>query len=147
MEAIITIISAALAVASALFSVFTYYKTVSHDRKQATLEAYNRLQTEVFDKFNLITKKQIKEISDNPRSDEYKNLSKLLARIEHFCVGVNTEIYDVGVVERLGGKYFLGVYEKSRPLIDKKRDINKTANHYYEFELTIEKLRERYSKR
>ncbi len=37
MELIVAIVSGVIAVASALFSVFTYHSTVVHDRKQATL--------------------------------------------------------------------------------------------------------------
>lgn len=40
---IIALISAFVAAASMIFTVISYKKTVIHDRKQATLEVYNRL--------------------------------------------------------------------------------------------------------
>ena len=49
---VITVGSALLALASAGFSCFTYFKNIRHDRRRDTLEAYNRLQNEVFDKLN-----------------------------------------------------------------------------------------------
>lgn len=55
METIIAAVSIIIAVASALLSVFTYYQNVMHDRKQETLEAYNRLQAKVFDMINTYT--------------------------------------------------------------------------------------------
>ena len=97
-------ISIIIAVVSVIFSVITYMKNVAHDRKQATLDAFSKLQTEVFDELNHITKSEIAEISNNPRSSEYKELSKNLARIEHFCVGINTKVYDLKIVKRLAGR-------------------------------------------
>lgn len=84
MELIVAIVSGVIAIASALFSVFTYYNTVLHDRKSATLEAYNRLQAEVFDPLNSYTPMEISDICEDTKSVEYKVLSGYLARIEHF---------------------------------------------------------------
>ncbi len=91
---IIALVSGVVAVVSIVFSIVTYNRTLSRDRKQATLEAYNRLQTEVFDKLNLYKPSEIKDICQNSKSAEYKTLSGYLARIEHFCVGINEKIYD-----------------------------------------------------
>ena len=126
-------------------SIDAYKKTVEHDRKQDTIEAFNRLQNEVLDKV-VLTKKEVRSIADTVGSDEYKTLSKYLARIEHFCVGVNAEIYDIDILKRLAGRYFIGIFEKMSPLIEKKREINKTDKHYDDFERTVDALRRRYSK-
>lgn len=68
---------------------------------------------------NLISRVEIAEISEDPRSSEYKRLSKNLARIEHFCVGVNAKVYDVGIVKRFAGRYFICVFDEFLPLIEK----------------------------
>ena len=86
---VIAIISAVLAVASAGFSCFTYFRNVIHDRRRDTLDAYNTLQNEAFDKLNMMMPANIREIAENPRSDSYKTISGYVARIEHFCAGVN----------------------------------------------------------
>lgn len=140
----IALFSAAISGISIWVSIDTYKKTVEHDKKQDTIEAFNRLQNEVLDKI-VLTKKEARNIAAVVGSDEYKTLSKYLARIEHFCVGVNAEIYDIDVLKRLAGKYFIGIFEKLSPLIEKKREINKTDKHYDEFERTVESLRRRYS--
>ena len=139
----IALCSAVISGVSIFVSIFTYSKAVEHDRKQDTLEAFNRLQNEVLDKITF-NKKDVAEVASDVGSDEYKTLSKYLARIEHFCVGVNTEIYDIDVLKRLAGKYFIGIFEKLRPLIEKKRKLNTTDKHYAEFESTAESLRRRY---
>lgn len=40
------------------------------------MEAYNRLQEQVLDHLNLYMPKQVKEIAENPRSEDYKHINK-----------------------------------------------------------------------
>ena len=129
MELIVAIVSGVIAIASALFSVFTYYNTVLHDRKSATLEAYNRLQAEVFDPLNSYTPMEISDICEDTKSVEYKVLSGYLARIEHFCIGVNEKIYDKGVFYKMAHGYFDGhiLYRRIEPILMSK----KNAEQYY----------------
>ena len=108
METILSIISLIFAIASIVITVYTFGWTAKRDRKQATLEAYNRLQNEVFDKLNLYTPSEIADICEDTKSDAYKEISGLVARIEHFCVGVNTKIYDEKVFYALAHGYFDG---------------------------------------
>ena len=128
-ELIIAGISALVAFSSIVCSVITYRITVLHDRKQATLESYNRLQTEVFDFLNMYTTTEIDEICKNTKSENYKVLSGYIARIEHFCVGVNEKIYDRNVFYKLAHGYFDGPILQRRvmPILDSK----KKANEYY----------------
>lgn len=129
MELIVAIVSGIIAVGSALFSVFTYYNTVLHDRKSATLEAYNRLQAEVFDPLNSYTPTEISDICEDTKSVEYKVLSGYMAKIEHFCIGVNEKIYDKGVFYKMAHGYFDGhiLYRRIEPILMSK----KNAEQYY----------------
>ena len=137
---IISVVSIVLAIISAVHSIYVYIQTVKHDKKQATLDAFNILQEQVLDKINLYSNSKVKEIAEDARSKEYKELTILMARIEHFSVGVNSEIYDLETVKRLAGKHFCVLYDKLLPMIDKKRKINKSDKHYDEFELLINNL-------
>ena len=137
---IISIVSIILAIVSVVHSFFVYKQTVKHDKKQATLDAFNILQEQVLDRLNLYTNSKIKEISQDARSKEYKSLTILMARIEHFSVGVNSDIYDIEIVKRLAGKHFCALYDKLIPMIEKKRSINKSDKHYDEFEKLINEL-------
>ena len=91
---IVAAFSGVVAVVSVVFSIITYRKAVVHDRKQATLEAFSRLQNEVFDHLNMMSPANIREICEDPKCETYKTLSSYVARIEHFCVGVKNDIYD-----------------------------------------------------
>lgn len=143
---IISIASIILAIISAVHSIYVYIQTVKHDKKQATLDAFNILQEQVLDKINLYSNSRIKEVAEDARAKEYKELTILMARIEHFSVGVNTKIFDLEIVKRLAGKHFCVLYDKLLPMIDKKRKINKTGKHYDEFEKLVVDLKCLYNK-
>ena len=115
--------SAILALASAVFSCFTYFRNVRHDRRRDTLDAFNTLQNEAFDKLNQIQPAEIREIAKNPKSTEYKTVSGYIARIEHFCAGVNLGIYDRKTVYSLANGYLDSKTIRSRidPIIEKKQ--------------------------
>ena len=143
---IISIVSIILAIVSSIHSFYVYNQTVKHDKKQDTLDAFNILQEQVLDKINLYSNLKIKEIAEDARSKEYKELTILMARIEHFSVGVNSQIYDLEIVKRLAGKHFCAVYDKLLPMIEKKRTINKLDKHYDEFEKLVVGLKCLYHK-
>lgn len=71
------------------------------------------------------TPSKIREIAkhcDEPEySHDYHVLGTLLARIEHFCVGVNTEVYDWQTVYELSHGFFdKTVRYRISPLIERK---------------------------
>ena len=119
---LLSVASMLIAIISVIISVSTFRQTMLRDRKQATLEAYNRLQSEVFDAINTYTPAEIKDICGDNKSAEYKALSGYLARIEHFCVGLNEKIYDIDVFYAMAHGYFDGYILRNRikPLIESK---------------------------
>lgn len=130
---IISMISLFLAICSAVFTLVTYIRTVRHDRRQATLEAFNRLQAEVFDPLNQIPPKRMREIAEEPRSEDYKTVSGYLARLEHFCVGVMRNIYDKKTVYELAHGYLDGNVIKRRiePFLEQKNKHTEENEEYY----------------
>lgn len=133
MESILSVVALVLSVLSGAFAVYTFFWTTRRDRKQATLEAFNRLQAEVFDELNRLSPKDIREHCQNRRSPEYKVLSGYLARIEHFCVGLNENIYDKATFYALAHGYFDGeqMHERLQPVIDSKNCRNKDGHLFY----------------
>lgn len=124
---IITIVSS---VAAAVFACGTYYKGLRHDKKQDTLDAYNQLQEQALDKLYLIDINEIKEISKNPQNEKYKQISTYIARIEHFCVGVNDDIYDRETVYNLAHGFLDRTIKKRiEPVINRK---NFDGKEYYD---------------
>lgn len=125
----VDLITIAFSVIAAVFSLITYRKSIVHDRQQATLDAYNQLQEQALDHLNYYMPEAIKEITKNPRSEDFKKISAYIARIEHFCVGVNQKIYDRKTVYELAHGYFDGgLKTRIEPIIERK---NRFGHDYY----------------
>jgi hypothetical protein len=131
MDIALSIVALVISVISGGFSLYTFVWTARRDRKQATLEAYNRLQTEVFDAINAYSVEEIEEICNDKKSVEYKILSGYLARIEHFCIGVNSRVYDDEMFYSLAHGYFDGYLLRKRiePILESKN--SNTGNEIY----------------
>ncbi len=134
MNSTVEYIALGISIVSLFCSLGTYICTVLHDRKQGTLDSFNTLQREAFDNLNRISPAEIRDIVAHPkqRSDEYNTICGYVARIEHFCVGVNMRIYDKKTVYWLAHGYLDGLKLLSRiePVIDKKNRFDETD--YYE---------------
>ena len=125
----VDLITIAFSVIAAVFSLITYRKSIVHDRQQATLDAYNQLQEQALDHLNYYVPTRVAEIAKDPRSEEYKKISAYIARIEHFCVGVNQKIYDEKTVYELAHGYLdSSIKKRIEPVIEKK---NKFGHDYY----------------
>lgn len=131
METILSIIAIALSVVSMGLTLYTFWWTARRDRKQATLDAFNRLQKQALDHLNYYKPSEIAEIAKNPRSEEYKKISAYVARIEHFCVGVTQKIYDWETVYALANDYLDGSIKlRIEHIILQKNKMG--GNDYYE---------------
>ena len=125
----VDLISIGFSLVAAAFSWITYRKSIVHERQQATLDAYNQLQEQALDHLNYYMPAHIGEIAKDPRSEEYKKISAYIARIEHFCVGVNQKIYDRKTVYELAHGYLdSSIKKRIEPIIEKK---NKFGHDYY----------------
>ena len=160
MELIISIFAIIISIVSIVVSVIIYYKGVEREQKQATLDAFNVLQEQVFDNLNQYKVSEIKNIcllwkqaisknrskkelteDEEKAIDEYRLLSGYLARIEHFALGVNTDIYDAKIAERAATAYLVSLYrQKLKPLIELKHVGNKDIEYYAEFRKLVEKI-------
>lgn len=126
---VVDFITIGFSVIAAAFSLITYRKSIIHDRQQATLDAYNQLQEQALDHLNYYVPTRVAEIAKDPRSEEYKKISAYIARIEHFCVGVNQKIYDEKTVYELAHGYLdSSIKKRIEPVIEKK---NKFGHDYY----------------
>jgi len=133
MELIAVIISA---VAFCL-SLYQLLSDRNRTKKESTLHAFNLNQNEVFDP---ISKMDIKSINPDKRED-WRKLTTLMARIEHFCVGINTGIYDIRIVNKLGGNYMLNLYNRLLPHINMKESLSSGGQHYNEYRDMIKRLK------
>lgn len=119
-----TFVAMVVAVAEFGVSIRNNIQDKHHEKCKDTLDAYNKLQEEVFDPLTMnFTRTQIAEIANHYKmnADEYHLLGTYTARIEHFCVGVEKEIYDWETVYELSHGFFDGkIRTWIDPLIDKK---------------------------
>ena len=133
MEVALSIIAIIVSVISGGFAMYTFAWTAARDRKQATLEAYNRLQTEVFDYLNTYKPSEIQEICIDNKSEKYKLISGYVARIEHFCVGLESGIYDKNTFYSLSHGYFDGdqIRKRIAPVIENKNSSKNKREEFY----------------
>ena len=130
METTLSIIALVISVISGGFALYMFIWTARRDRKQATLDAYNTLQEQALDTLNEYTGTEIKRIIEEKNKDEYRELSKCLARLEHFSVGVNAGIYDRKTVYELAHGYLdVGIWHKLQPVLEQKQKGKK--EEYY----------------
>ena len=156
MELTISIIAVLVSGATFLFTVMVTYRGEQREKKQATLDALNILQEQVFDNLNTYTFAEVRNVATqwqlsiqaknkfiNDKQgtadefwnthheydsviEEYRKLSGYLARIEHFALGVNTGIYDAKVTERAATTYFVMLYKKMGPILAVKNNATPT---------------------
>lgn len=133
METTLSIIAIVLSVISGGFAFYTFFWTARRDRKQATLDAYNTLQEQALDHLNDYTGTEIKRIIEEKDKDEYRELSRRLARIEHFSVGVNTGIYDKTTVYEMAHGYLdVAIWHKLQPVLEQKHK-GKQEEYYHNY--------------
>jgi hypothetical protein len=136
----IDVISLVFSLCAAGFSVFTYWSNIVHDRKQATLEAYNQLQEQALDKLYVYMPKHLKEIVRNRRTEEYKLLSSYVARVEHFAVGVNKKIYDLDTVYELSHGFLDGGIRTRIEILIGRKDEDFDEEFYQNVKLLYKKM-------
>ena len=134
---IITSISSGIAF---LLSVFNFCFYLIHDSVKDSIDAFNTLQNESLDKLYFYTKSDIQNIAKHPKSEDYKQITLYLSRIEHYCVGINKRIYSKKIVNLLAGKCLCPLYDKMLPIIEAKRKIPGGENVYCNFEKAVKKL-------
>ena len=124
LETILSIIAIVLSVIFGGFALYTFFWTAARDQKQATLDAYNQLQEQSLDHLNCYRPAAVQEIVTDRRSEEYTKLRVYVARLEHFCVGVNQKIYDPKTVYELAHGYFDGgLKTRIDPIIERKNQF------------------------
>lgn len=93
-----------------VLSVFQFVRDSLWQKKEATLNAYNELQDDVFSELTTYSK----PISEIKRGDDkWNKFTIFLAKLERFSVGINTGIYSIKILNDLGGDYYIYEYEKT----------------------------------
>lgn len=67
--------------------------------------------------------------------DYFMEIKNFLSLLERFSLGVNTQIYDLNIADRLSGSYFINMYNQLNPFIQKIRKQRNDNRLYEEFEM------------
>jgi hypothetical protein len=129
--------------------------SADHERrkKQATIEFYTSISKskEYIEALNKIDAQfpddQVIQINDIKDDRVMKNAIRVfLSYMEHFCVGLNTDIYDLPVFERMAGLYTRRWYDKLKNIIDNSR-TGQNPIRYMDFQKAAALLEEERNKR
>lgn len=71
---------------------------------------------------------------------EKKHIEKTLSVVEHLCVPINEDIYDLDTLKKMSNQYFKNLYEKYQDYIIQARIDSNTPTKYIEFEKLYQKL-------
>ncbi len=133
-----------ISILALVLSLIQFIRDTSREKKEATLIAYNEIQDDVF---SILTKYPYPMPEIEYHSKEWLELTICLAKLERFSVGINTRIYSIDTLNRLGGAYYIRQFEKLKPIIDRKRNDNLVPEkHYDEFEITVNMLKKKRPK-
>lgn len=149
---IITLILAAIA---AVFSVWSFFLERNRNRREATIHAFDELQTIVFRNDDLSLKdiklKDAESYVQHHREDEnlklveFKNqwdtITARLSLLEHFSVGINLHAYDLIALNAMAGNLMIKVWDNLQPIIMDKRNRADGKDNYKEFEKMVENLK------
>ena len=133
-----------ISILALVFSFSQFIFDYIHCKKADTIAAYNRLQDDVFINLIPLPCPLPPMTSADPL---WQDVTVYLAKIEHFSVGINTGIYSIKVLNRLGGAYFIRQFERLWPVIDfKRKQMVIPGGHADEFEKMVNNLKKLIAK-
>lgn len=121
------------------------------DKKEATINAYGELQQDALDKYNAFYIDKNRRKDENrallvegkltPGGDDWAEVTKYLAALDRFSVGVLRRVYSVKIVRQLSSGYLITVHKELSNVIRKKREDDLTqGDHYENFTKLVRKL-------
>lgn len=137
-----------ISIVALIFSMKQFYYERSRNRKEATIHAFDQLESNESIKFLfscskgdvdsfVIRRKQ----ADNCIKDKWDLISGALPLLEHFAVGINSKIYDVETLNRMAGNKIITVHYNCSKLLQHKRVGVGNEKNYSEFEDMVNRLK------
>lgn len=131
-----------------IFSMKQFYYERNRNRKEATIHAFDQLESnESIEYLFSCSKNDIDSLvkrhkqSDNRIKDEWNLISSSLPLLEHFAVGINSEIYDLETLNRMAGNKMITVHNNCSKLLQHKRIGTGNEKNYLELEDMIVRLK------
>ena len=139
------VVAIVLSAVAAGFSIWSFFLERNRNRQEATIRAFEELEKEVFQSEDYQSTPFEIETGYEGAKDKpaWKRSTYFLSKIEHFCVGIQAGTFDIKILNRLAGGFFIGQFEFWTPIIKTKRkdDKEKTMQHYDEFEDVVNRLK------
>jgi len=123
-----------------------------HERrkKQATIEFVNKIR----ESYRTINNELIKKFGKGPIGTKeldalyndyelWHKLKNMLSLFEHLAVGINTGVFDLDILDRMAGGYFINIYNRYAYYISERRKALNNNTIYSEFEGLVNKLRQK----
>ena len=154
----LSIVSIALSAVAAGFSIWSFFAERNRTRSEATIHAFDELSKNIFDKsdtdLDTISQEDAKKFvqqhtsegQDEEQKRQWDDITKKLALLEHFCVGINLKTYDKKALNAMAGNLMLKLWENLKPIIEYKRSKDNGKANYAEFEKAVDKLQSLRSK-
>lgn len=147
--AIASMATAIAAIGTLFWSARTQNKIQKNEVKRSTMDDFNRLQSEVLDKLVQVNRENAEVIAEEREDNEeckqaYNDYRALVARLEHFAVGIEQGAYDLDMVDKLAGEHLIRLLPKIKPIIDAANEYEETDKHYQSFVDLVGLLKERH---
>lgn len=137
----------AISIIALIFSMKQFYYERSRNRKEATIHAFDQLESNESIKFlfscsqgDIDSFVKRHEQTDNRIRDKWDLISGALPLLEHFAVGINSEIYDLETLNRMAGNKIITVYNNCSKLLQHKRIGVGNEKNYSEFQKMVARL-------
>lgn len=139
LENIFAIIISILAL---IFSLWQFISERKRSRQEATIHAFDKLEEDVFSEPDYGRCKSLNIFleTDSDKQKLQVKATLLLSKIEHFAVGVNTNVYDIETLNRMAGRFIIGQYEGWKSFISEKENQLPENKHYDEFKKMVTRL-------
>ena len=137
-SAVSAALSAIISLIALTVSINNQKKIKAEEKKQLTIEAFNQLQEQVLDKLASVDRENAELIVENRYKGNdfkqaYNDYKTLIARLEHFAIGVNEGVYDFDIVNKLAGEHLVFLYPKIEPIIDEANKSSADNKYYQEY--------------
>jgi hypothetical protein len=138
-------------VTGVIVALISLIKDHKRRRYQTTVEIYNHTSEEMNELRNKI-KNIFSNEKINPNDTRYKEdkelqftIARLLSLFEQISVGINLKVLDLDVFMRIAGRSSISMYKRLELVIKKRREKG-FPTAYMDFEILVNKMREKYEK-
>lgn len=144
-EVYIAIVALIISILSFIISLYYNWKDHERRRKQATIEYFDNLTLQLYEK-EAIFNEQYNELGIDiaildTNVELHKKATEVLSAFERLCVGINTGIFDFDILDRMAGSYLINTYTRFSPYIEKKHRDTSQASAYVEFESVVNRIK------